>query len=100
YYQQVGRAGRAVRSADVLLLPGREDEAIWRYFAALGFPPEDQVRATLAALSDRPLSTQALEARVDLRRNRLELMLKVLDVDGAVRRGRGGRGAARGASGG
>ncbi|NJC64706.1 DEAD/DEAH box helicase [Planosporangium flavigriseum] len=92
YYQQVGRAGRAVRNADVLLLPGREDEAIWRYFAALGFPPEEQVRATLDALesSDRPLSTQALEARVDLRRNRLELMLKVLDVDGAVRRVRGG----------
>ncbi|HEV7897761.1 MAG TPA: DEAD/DEAH box helicase [Planosporangium sp.] len=92
YYQQVGRAGRAVRSADVLLLPGREDEAIWRYFAALGFPPEEQVRTTLDALgsSDRPLSTQALEARVDLRRNRLELMLKVLDVDGAVRRVRGG----------
>ncbi len=90
YYQQVGRAGRAVRSADVLLLPGREDEAIWRYFAALGFPPEEQVRATLDALSDRPLSTQALEARIDLRRTRLELMLKVLDVDGAVRRVRGG----------
>jgi ATP-dependent DNA helicase RecQ len=91
YYQQVGRAGRAVKSADVLLLPGgREDEAIWRYFAALGFPSEEQVHATLAALSDRPLSTPALEARVDLRRNRLELMLKVLDVDGAVRRVRGG----------
>jgi ATP-dependent DNA helicase RecQ len=92
YYQQVGRAGRAVRSADVLLLPGREDEAIWRYFASLGFPAEEQVRSTLDALksTDRPLSTQALEARVDLRRNRLELMLKVLDVDGAVRRVRGG----------
>ncbi|MDT4990104.1 MAG: ATP-dependent helicase RecQ [Micromonosporaceae bacterium] len=92
YYQQVGRAGRAVRSADVLLLPGHEDEAIWRYFASLGFPAEEQVRTTLDALAaaDRPLSTPALEARVDLRRNRLELMLKVLDVDGAVRRVRGG----------
>src|SRR5690349_10282908 len=92
YYQQVGRAGRAVEAADVLLLPGPEDRAIWRYFASLAFPPEEQVRATLAALSssDRPLSTPALEARVDLRRSRLELMLKVLDVDGAVRRVRGG----------
>jgi ATP-dependent DNA helicase RecQ len=92
YYQQVGRAGRAVTSADVLLLPGPEDEAIWRYFASLAFPPEDQVRAVLAALdgSDRPLSTPALEARVELKRGRLELMLKVLDVDGAVRRVRGG----------
>jgi ATP-dependent DNA helicase RecQ len=92
YYQQVGRAGRAVDSADVLLLPGVEDESIWRYFASLAFPPEDQVDRVLAALStsDRPLSTPVLETRVDLRRSRLELMLKVLDVDGAVRRVKGG----------
>ncbi|MEU8328069.1 RecQ family ATP-dependent DNA helicase [Micromonospora sp. NPDC048839] len=91
YYQQVGRAGRAVEHAEVLLLPGAEDAAIWRYFASLAFPPEQQVRAVLAALhTDRPLSTQALEPLVDLRRTRLELMLKVLDVDGAVRRVRGG----------
>jgi ATP-dependent DNA helicase RecQ len=92
YYQQVGRAGRAVEAADVLLLPGPEDAAIWAYFASLAFPPEDQVRAVLDALAsaDRPLSTPALEARVDLRRSRLELMLKVLDIDGAVRRVAGG----------
>ncbi|WP_329019458.1 DEAD/DEAH box helicase [Micromonospora rifamycinica] len=91
YYQQVGRAGRAVEHAEVLLLPGVEDAAIWRYFASLAFPPEEQVRTVLAALhTDRPLSTQALEPIVDLRRTRLELMLKVLDVDGAVRRVRGG----------
>ncbi|WP_019870538.1 DEAD/DEAH box helicase [Salinispora oceanensis] len=92
YYQQVGRAGRAVAHAEVLLLPGgAEDAAIWRYFAALAFPPEEQVRSVLAALStDRPRSTPALEPIVDLRRTRLELMLKVLDVDGAVRRVRGG----------
>ncbi len=42
------------------------------------------VRRTLAALAEagRPLSTAALEARVDLSRSRLEMMLKVLDVDG------------------
>ncbi|OLB77628.1 MAG: recombinase RecQ [Actinobacteria bacterium 13_2_20CM_2_71_6] len=92
YYQQVGRAGRAVDNADVLLLPGAEDAAIWRYFASLAFPPAEQVHAVLDVLStvDRPLSTPALEARVDLRRSRLELMLKVLDVDGAVRRVQGG----------
>jgi ATP-dependent DNA helicase RecQ len=91
YYQQVGRAGRAVEHAEVVLLPGPEDAAIWRYFASLAFPPEDQVRATLAALDpERPVSTAALEPRVDLRRTRLEMMLKVLDVDGAVRRVRGG----------
>ncbi|MFI1094977.1 RecQ family ATP-dependent DNA helicase [Streptomyces sp. NPDC020917] len=92
YYQQVGRAGRGVAHADVVLLPGREDEAIWRYFADSAFPPEEQVRRTLSALGDagRPLSVPALEAAVDLRRTRLEMMLKVLDVDGAVKRVKGG----------
>ncbi|WP_405456740.1 RecQ family ATP-dependent DNA helicase [Streptomyces sp. NBC_00101] len=92
YYQQVGRAGRGVAHADVLLLPGKEDEAIWRYFADTAFPPEPQVRQTLAALegAGRPLSVPALEASVDLRRSRLETMLKVLDVDGAVKRVKGG----------
>jgi ATP-dependent DNA helicase RecQ len=92
YYQQVGRAGRGVDRADVLLLPGAEDEAIWRYFASLGFPPEEQVRQVLGVLEEagRPLSTAALEVHVDLRRTRLETLLKVLDVDGAVRRVSGG----------
>lgn len=92
YYQQVGRAGRGVAHADVLLLPGKEDEAIWRYFADTAFPPEAQVRQTLSALAgaERPLSVPALEAAVDLRRTRLETMLKVLDVDGAVKRVKGG----------
>lgn len=91
YYQQVGRAGRGVDHADVLLLPGREDEAIWAYFASVGFPPEEQVRRTLTVLEEagRPLSLPALEPLVDLRRSRLETMLKVLDVDGAVKRVKG-----------
>jgi ATP-dependent DNA helicase RecQ len=92
YYQQIGRAGRGVPHAEVVLLPGREDRDIWAYFASLAFPPEPVVRATLAALADagRPLSASALETRVDLSRGRLETMLKVLDVDGAVRRVSGG----------
>ncbi|WP_330454302.1 MULTISPECIES: RecQ family ATP-dependent DNA helicase [unclassified Streptomyces] len=92
YYQQVGRAGRGVEHAEVLLLPGKEDEAIWKYFASVAFPPEEQVRRTIDALAQagRPLSLPALEPLVDLRRTRLETMLKVLDVDGAVRRVKGG----------
>ncbi|MEU6949317.1 RecQ family ATP-dependent DNA helicase [Streptomyces sp. NPDC046316] len=92
YYQQVGRAGRGVEHAEVLLLPGKEDEAIWQYFASVAFPPEEQVRRTLDVLAqaDRPLSLPALEPLVELRRTRLETMLKVLDVDGAVHRVKGG----------
>ncbi|MEU3491332.1 RecQ family ATP-dependent DNA helicase [Streptomyces massasporeus] len=92
YYQQVGRAGRGVEHAEVLLLPGREDEAIWKYFASLAFPSEDLVRRTLDILghAEKPLSLPALEPLVELRRSRLETMLKVLDVDGAVKRVKGG----------
>jgi len=92
YYQQIGRAGRGVSRAEVILLPATEDRDIWAYFAGLAFPPEPMVRATLTALAgaDAPQSLAALEAKVDLPRSRLEMMLKVLDVDGAVRRVRGG----------
>ncbi len=92
YYQQVGRAGRAVATADVLLLPTPADRDIWHYFATASMPEEGAARAALNALADAagPLSTSALEAIVDLRRARLELLLKVLDVDGAVTRVRGG----------
>ena len=92
YYQQVGRAGRATERADVLLLPGIEDADIWRYFATASMPRQEQADAVLAALADgrRAMSTAALEAVVDIRRTRLELLLKVLDVEGAVRRVPGG----------
>ena len=90
YYQQVGRAGRATESADVLLMPGHEDADIWHYFATASMPSQGKATAVLNALGDEPLSTPALEARVDIRRTPLELLLKVLDVDGSVRRVQGG----------
>ncbi|MER7012605.1 RecQ family ATP-dependent DNA helicase [Saccharopolyspora sp. NPDC000359] len=91
YYQQIGRAGRGVQRAEVLLLPGPEDRDIWSYFASLAFPPEPTVRAVLDALAQHgKMSTAALEPHVELGRSRLEMVLKVLDVDGAVRRVKGG----------
>ncbi|MGW5513417.1 RecQ family ATP-dependent DNA helicase [Nocardia africana] len=83
-------SGPSVR-AEVILLPGPEDRRIWNYFASVAFPREQVVRSVLAALDhERPLSTVALEPLVELSRSRLEMVLKVLDVDGAVRRVRGG----------
>jgi ATP-dependent DNA helicase RecQ len=92
YYQQVGRAGRATERADVLLLPGPEDRDIWSYFASVSMPREAQAAGVITALAEagRPLSTAVLETIVDVRRTRLELLLKVLDVDGAVARVSGG----------
>ncbi|MCC6495094.1 MAG: ATP-dependent DNA helicase RecQ [Propionibacteriaceae bacterium] len=92
YYQQVGRAGRAVATADVLLLPTPADRDIWHYFATASMPSEAGAQGVIETLATAgaPLSTQALESAVDIRRTRLELLLKLLDVEGAVTRVRGG----------
>jgi ATP-dependent DNA helicase RecQ len=91
YYQQVGRAGRGIDRAEVVLLPTAKDEAIWRHFDLAGIPTEAETDAVLSALdTDQPRSLPALEQSVNARRSRLELLLKVLDVDGAVERVAGG----------
>ncbi|GAA1157947.1 RecQ family ATP-dependent DNA helicase [Nesterenkonia sandarakina] len=91
YYQQIGRAGRAVDSADVLLMPGKEDIRIWEYFAQASMPTQERADAVLEALSpETTLSVAKLEAMVEIRRSPLELLLKVLEVDGSVRRVSGG----------
>ncbi len=83
YYQQVGRAGRAIERADVVLLRGAEDKRIQDFFIEQAFPPRDRVERVLEAL---PATTPELMSVVNLGRGRLEAMLKVLDVEGAVSR--------------
>ena len=45
YYQQVGRAGRALDDALAVLVPAEADERIWEYFATSGIPDERAGRA-------------------------------------------------------
>ncbi|MGN6523131.1 MAG: RecQ family ATP-dependent DNA helicase, partial [Actinomycetes bacterium] len=90
YYQQVGRAGRALASAQAVLLPTSAQERIWAYFDSTAFPPEEKVRRVLDLLSDAPTTLPRLEVESGLRRGRLESLLKVLDVEGAVERVDGG----------
>jgi ATP-dependent DNA helicase RecQ len=92
YYQQVGRAGRALSSAAAVLLPTYSDSKIWAYFDSTAFPPEWKVRKVLDALdaAGRPMTLPKLEVESGMRRGRLESLLKVLDVDGAVERVDGG----------
>jgi ATP-dependent DNA helicase RecQ len=90
YYQQVGRAGRSVDRAEAWVLPGAEDQRIWEWFASVGLPDEPLVRRVLDALGDEPAGFAEIERAVDLRRSRLETLLKILDVDGAAQRVDGG----------
>src|SRR4051812_32937379 len=83
YYQQVGRAGRAIERADVVLLRGAEDRRIQDFFIEQAFPPRELVERVLEAL---PATTNEVMGAVNLGKGRLEAMLKVLDVEGAVAR--------------
>ena len=87
YYQQVGRAGRGVAEAHAVLLRGHEDRRIQDFFIESAFPPRDLVERVLELVGqDGAVSIPSLQADVNLGRGRLEAMLKVLDVEGAVRR--------------
>jgi ATP-dependent DNA helicase RecQ len=89
YYQQVGRAGRGVEHADVVLLRGAEDRRIQDFFIAQAFPARDRVTAALSELEfagDQGLTTRELMATINLGMSRIEAMMKILDVEGAVSR--------------
>ncbi|NLD76703.1 MAG: RecQ family ATP-dependent DNA helicase [Acidimicrobiales bacterium] len=87
YYQQVGRAGRSETDARVVLIPTRSERDIWAYFDSTAMPSREVVESVLAALAQHgPCTVVELESLVNLRRGRLEALLKVLDVEGAADR--------------
>jgi ATP-dependent DNA helicase RecQ len=89
YYQQVGRAGRGVDHAEIVLLRGVEDRRIQDFFIEQAFPSRERVAAVLGDLETAGAAgrtTRELMAAVNLGMSRIEAMLKILDVEGAVRR--------------
>jgi ATP-dependent DNA helicase RecQ len=83
YYQQVGRAGRAVDEAYGILLHGEEDERITNFFIKNAFPPQKHIDAILKVLdeTDGGLSVPALEGKVNIPYKKIEDALKYLSVE-------------------
>jgi ATP-dependent DNA helicase RecQ len=85
YYQQVGRAGRALAKAYGILLAGDEDDEIAEYFIASAFPNLQTFEGILAALGPKKgMSRDDLFATVNASPRAIETALKILEVDGAV----------------
>jgi ATP-dependent DNA helicase RecQ len=89
-YQQVGRAGRAIDDAVAVLLPAETDERLWEYFATAGIPDPALAARILQLLTEGPATVHALEQATGARRGRIEALMRVISVDGAVTRTRDG----------
>ncbi len=82
YYQQVGRAGRAVSQAYGILLSGDRDREITDYFIESAFPPQSHIEEILTILAEENgLSVSQLEERLNLSRGQIEKVLKLLSVE-------------------
>ena len=83
YYQQVGRAGRALDAAYGVLLSGAEDREIGDYFIDSAFPTRDEVSAVLGALEGAPdgLSIYELQRSVNVSHGRIDKTLELLSLE-------------------
>jgi ATP-dependent DNA helicase RecQ len=85
YYQQVGRAGRALKASVGILLAGREDDEIQNYFIESAFPPPEVMEGVLKDLANsNGLAIADLQKRINGSYATLEKALKLLAVEGAV----------------
>lgn len=84
YYQQIGRAGRALNRAEVVLLEGSEDDEVNEYFIDSAFPGAEVFEEIQAVLGQRLPTIDAVTARTNRRRSQVEKALKLLEVDGAI----------------
>ena len=83
YYQQVGRAGRALEAARGVLLSGGEDTEITGYFIRSAFPTRSEVGQVLAALqeADDGLTQRQIQAKVNVSAGRIQKTLELLSLE-------------------
>lgn len=83
YYQQVGRAGRALDAAYGILLSGSEDQEITDYFIRTAFPTPEEVKEVLDALEEAPegLTIREIETRANVSNGRIQKTVQLLSLE-------------------
>ena len=83
YYQQVGRAGRALDAAYGVLLSGQEETDITDYFIKSAFPTRAEVQEILNALEEEPegLSITKIEEVVNISKGRIQKTIQLLSLE-------------------
>ena len=83
YYQQVGRAGRALAAAHGVLLSGEEETDITDFFIESAFPSREEVAGVLTALQGNPdgLSINELMPAVNARKGRIEKAVQLMSLE-------------------
>jgi ATP-dependent DNA helicase RecQ len=83
YYQQVGRAGRAVETAYGILLSGDEDDEITNYFINTAFPPQRHTEEVLAVINsaENGISVNQIEQQINLSQGQINKVLKLLSLE-------------------
>jgi ATP-dependent DNA helicase RecQ len=83
YYQQVGRAGRALDAAYGILLSGQEEDDITDWFIRSAFPTQQEVADVLGALEQEAggLSVPELLSRVNLSKGRVDKTIALLSLE-------------------
>ena len=83
YYQQVGRAGRALDAAYGVLLSGDEETNIADWFIRSAFPTRDEAASVLAALEAEPdgLSVPELLGLVNISKGRVDKTIALLSLE-------------------
>ncbi|MYB38207.1 MAG: ATP-dependent DNA helicase RecG, partial [Gammaproteobacteria bacterium] len=93
YYQQVGRAGRALATAYGVLLAGSEDTDVTSYFIDTAFPSRTEVQGVLGALEDAPdgLSVAEIERQLNVKKRRIDSTTLLLSLQSPAPLAKSGR---------
>jgi ATP-dependent DNA helicase RecQ len=88
YYQEIGRAGRALDEAYAFVLTCDHDDEVARYFIENSFPDPDDFERILSVIeaSDEPLYKKQLLKLLDLSYATVDKCLDMLRVDGVLAR--------------